>query len=144
MNGNNPFARFEKQGTVLLTTFRRDGRLVRTPVSLALVDGHAVFRTWDTAWKARRLAHTDRITLAPSTAKGRPTGPKIRATARQVMGAEALAAAHALRRKHPILHGVLVPLAHRVRGYTTIYFRVDPSPEDREHENRLSDRDRSE
>lgn len=144
MNGNNPFARFGKQGTVLLTTFRRDGRPVHTPVSLALVDDHAVFRTWDTAWKARRLVHTARITLAPSTAKGRPTGHAIRATARRIDGEEAQAAARALRRKHPILHGILVPLAHRVQGYTTVHFRVDPSPEDREHENGPGDRDRGE
>ena len=41
--------------TVLLTTFRRDGSPVESPVSLAVEGDRAVFRTWDTAWKARRL-----------------------------------------------------------------------------------------
>lgn len=126
MSRNNPFAMFGKQGTVLLTTYRRDGRPVATPVSLALVGDHAVFRTYDKAWKARRLAHTSRITVAPSTVKGTPTGPAVDATARLISGEEERAAARALRRKHPILHGALVPLAHRLRGYRTIHYRVDP------------------
>lgn len=125
MSTNNPFDKFEKQRRVLLTTYRRDGRPVGTPVSLALVGDHAVFRTYDKAWKARRLAHTSRITLAPSTVKGTPTGSAVEATARLITGEEERTAAQALRRKHPILHGVLVPLAHRLRGYKTIHYRVD-------------------
>lgn len=121
----HPFARFANQRTVLLTTFRRDGRPVGTPVSIALVGDHAVFRTYDRAWKARRLARTPRVTIAPSTVRGAPTGPALEAVARRLNGQEARAAARALRRKHPLLHGVLVPLAHRLKGYTTLHYRVD-------------------
>lgn len=121
----NPLAQFKNQGTVLLTTYRRDGRPVGTPVSIAVVGDHAVFRTYDTAWKTRRLAHTPQITLAPSTVKGEPTGTAMEASAHPISGEEARAAARALRHKHPILHGVLVPLGHRIRRYTTIYYRVD-------------------
>lgn len=126
MSATNPLSRFEKQRTVLLTTYRRDGRPVGTPVSIAVIGDHAVFRTYHKAWKTRRLAHTPRITLAPSTVKGEPTGTAMEAIARRIRGEEAGAAARALRRKHPILHGVLVPLGHRIRRYTTIYYRVDP------------------
>ena len=138
----NPFAMFDRQGTVLLTTYRRDGRAVATPISIAIVGDHAVFRTYDRAWKTRRLAHTPRIRLAPSTARGRPTGPATEAVAHRITGDEALAAARALRRKHPILHGVLVPLGHRIRRYTTLYYQVDLPGTDREHEN--GERSRSE
>lgn len=127
----NPFARFATQTTVLLTTYRRNGRPVGTPVSIALVDDHAVFRTYDTAWKARRLAHTPGINLAPSTVKGTVTGPGIDAVARRITGEEARAAARALGRKHPILHRALVPLGHRIRRYTTIHYRVDLPGQDR-------------
>lgn len=130
MTPTNPFAHLDKQGTVLLTSYRRDGRPVGTPISIAIVGDHAVFRTYDTAWKARRLAHTPRISVAPSTVKGTPTGPAIEAVARRIDGDEARAVTRALRRKHPILHGVLVPLGHRIRRYTTIYYRVDlPAPD---------------
>jgi PPOX class probable F420-dependent enzyme len=130
LGANHPFDRFARQGTVLLTTFRRDGRPVGTPVSLAVIGDHAVFRTYDRAWKTRRLAHTRQVTIAPSTTRGTPTGPAIGATARILDGEEARAAAAALRRKHPVLHGVLVPLAHRLRGYTTLHYRVDPADAD--------------
>lgn len=129
----NPFAHLKEQGTVLLTTYRRDGRPVGTPVSIAIVDDHAVFRTYDRAWKTRRLAHTPRISIAPSNARGKPTGPPVEAVAHRITGTEALAAARALRRKHPILHGVLVPLGHRIRRYTTIYYRVDLPETDQGH-----------
>lgn len=125
MTATDPLARFAEQRTVLLTTRRRDGRPVGTPVSVAVVGDHAVFRTYDTAGKVRRLAHTPGISIAPSTVKGAPTGPAIEATAHRISGEEARGAARVLRRKHPILHGMLVPLAHRIRGYTTVYYRVD-------------------
>ncbi len=128
----NPLSRFGKETTVLLTTFRRDGRPVGTPVSIAVVGDHAVFRTYDKAWKTRRLAHTSRVTIALCTASGKPTGPAIEATARLVSGAEARDAAHALRRKHPILHGVLVPLTHRLRRHVTLHYRVDVPTADHE------------
>jgi PPOX class probable F420-dependent enzyme len=105
---------FVEQKTVLLTSYRRDGTPVRTPLSLA-VDGHrAVFRTYERAWKTRRLRRNPRIELTPCTATGRPTGSSTFATVRRLDGPEAVHAARLLRRKYPLLHGVSVPLAHRL------------------------------
>jgi PPOX class probable F420-dependent enzyme len=102
---------------------------VTTPVSLA-VDGHrAVFRSFAKAGKTRRLGRNPAVEVAPSTFKGAPTGPAIRGTARLLDGAEAREAARLLRRKHPLLHGVLVPLAHRVgrrRAGRTVHFELKP------------------
>jgi hypothetical protein len=36
------------------------------------------------------------------------------------------AAPKALVRKHRIVHGILVPLAHRLRGYKTVHFELTP------------------
>jgi PPOX class probable F420-dependent enzyme len=121
---------FVEQKTVLVTSYRRDGTPVPTPVSLAVDGDRAVFRTYEKAGKTRRVRRNPGIELAPCTATGRPTGPAIRATARRLDGREAVRAARLLRRKYPLLHGVIVPLAHRLgRAKTgrTVYFEVIPA-----------------
>jgi PPOX class probable F420-dependent enzyme len=121
--------RFLRQKTVLVTTYRQDGRPVSTPVSLAVDGDHAYLRSFEKAGKTRRLRHNPRVDVAPSTARGRPTGPAIQATARRLQGAEARRAAHLLAAKHPLLHGVLVPLTHRLgRAKTgkTVHFQLTP------------------
>src|SRR5215216_1581113 len=121
--------RFVRQKTVLVTTYRRDGRPVSTPVSLAVDGDHAYLRSFETAGKTRRIHHNPRVDVAPSTARGRPTGPAIQATARRLDGAEAGRAARLLARKHPWLHGVLVPLTHRLgrpKTGKTVHFQLTP------------------
>ena len=85
--------RFVRQKTVLVTTYRRDGRPVSTPVSLAVDGDHAYLRSFEQAGKTRRIRHNPRVDIAPSTARGRPTGPGIQATARRLEGAESRRAA---------------------------------------------------
>lgn len=66
---------------------------------------------------------------APSTFRGAPTGQALRGTARRPEGDEDRAAARLLRRRHPVLPGVLVPLAHRAgrsRTGRTIHFELLP------------------
>ena len=124
----NPLERLRRQRTVLLSTFRRDGTPVGTPVSIALVGDHAVVRSWSTAGKAKRLRRDPHATVAPSTARGRPTGPALDVTLRLLDGTDDDAARAALRRKHPVLHGVLVPAMHRLKGLRTVHYAVTPSP----------------
>jgi PPOX class probable F420-dependent enzyme len=118
-------ARFVRQKTVLVTTYRRDGRPVSTPVSLAVDGDHAYLRSFEKAGKTRRIHNNPRVEVAPSTARGRPTGPAIQATARRLQGAEARRAARLLGAKHPLPHGVLVPLTDRLsrtRTGKTVHF----------------------
>jgi uncharacterized protein len=122
------------QNTVLLTSYRRDGTPVGTPVHLAVEGDHAFFRTYDKAWKYRRILRNPQVEIAPSTLRGQPTGPAMPATARLLDGAAASGAARALGRKHPVLHRWLIPRFHRLRGYRTVHFRVDPSGEPMAHE----------
>jgi uncharacterized protein len=117
---------FVDQNTVLLTTYRRDGTGVGTPVHIAVDGDRAFIRTWDTAWKLRRIRNNPEVEVAPSTVGGRPTGPAIRARARVLGGAEAKYAAEMLARKYPILHGVLIPRLHRLRGNRTMHIELTP------------------
>jgi len=74
---------------VLFTTFRRDGTPVASPVWIvALEGGDFGFWTSSGSGKAKRLAHTERVTLQPSDARGRvkPGSSPVDATARLVTG----------------------------------------------------------
>jgi PPOX class probable F420-dependent enzyme len=114
------------QGTVLLTTFRRDGTPIGTPVNIAVEGDHAFIRSWDTAWKTKRMRNNPLVEVAPSTVTGKATGPAIQMQARILSGEESTHAGRLLARKHPILHGVLVPLTHRLRGNTTVHVELRP------------------
>jgi PPOX class probable F420-dependent enzyme len=127
-------APFVGQKTVALTTYRRDGTPVATPVSLAVDGDRAVFRSFEKAGKTKRLRNDPTVQVAPSTGSGKPTGPAIRGTARRLSGDESRRAARLLRRKHPLLHAVLVPLSHRAgRAKTgrTVHFELVPTAERR-------------
>jgi PPOX class probable F420-dependent enzyme len=127
--GTPALDRFVRQKTAVLTTYRRDGSPVATPLSVAVDGDRAVFRTYERAGKTRRLRRDPSVQVAPSTARGTPTGPAVRGRARRLDGAEAVAAARLLRRKHPVLHGVVVPFGHRVaraRTGRTVHFELVP------------------
>jgi len=117
---------FADQWAVLLTTYRRDGTPVGTPVSIVVEGDRAFTRTWDTAWKFKRIRNNPEVEISLSTPRGRPTGPAIRARARVLSGEESYHAAKLLARKYPILHGLLVPLFHRLRGYRTVHIELEP------------------
>jgi PPOX class probable F420-dependent enzyme len=110
--------------TVLLTTYRRDGSAVDTPVHIAVQDGRAFVRTFDRAGKVKRLRRNAQVAVAPCTMLGSVTGPPVRAKARILRGDEAVRARRAIERKYPVIHGVLVPLAHRLRHYRTIHLEL--------------------
>lgn len=76
---------------MLLTTFRRDGRPVATPVWLADLGGGEVgFWTSSASGKAKRLGHTARVTVQPCNARGvvKAGTDATHATARLVTGSE--------------------------------------------------------
>jgi PPOX class probable F420-dependent enzyme len=76
---------------MLLTTFRRNGDAVSTPVwVVALDDGSFGFWTSSASGKAKRLAHTSNVMVQPSDARGKVTSgsPVSQATARIVTGPE--------------------------------------------------------
>jgi PPOX class probable F420-dependent enzyme len=76
---------------LLLTTFRKTGDAVPTPVWIApLADGKMGHYTSSGSGKAKRLAHTSRVTVQPCDARGNVkdgTEP-VDATAALVTGAE--------------------------------------------------------
>ncbi len=112
--------------TILLTTYKRDGTPVGTPVSVAFAGERAFFRSYDKAWKTKRIRNNPEVEAAPSNLKGTPTGPAIHARARLLDGSEALLAAKALAGRHRVLQRMLVPLTHRVMRYRTMHYELLP------------------
>lgn len=66
---------------VLLTTFRRDGRPVPTPIWLAPDGDRLVVFTGSATGKVKRIRHTGRVLLAPCTARGRRLGADVEGSA---------------------------------------------------------------
>ena len=118
------FEPFRKRRTALLTTYKRDGTPVATPVTIAVDGDRAYVRTWDSAWKAKRMRNNPAVLVAPSTMRGRVRGEAIAARSRLLDRDEARRAAHAIARRQPILQGVLVPLGHRLVRYRTLHYEL--------------------
>lgn len=114
--------------TILLTTYRRDGTPVETPVSIAFEGGRAFFRSYDKAWKTKRLRNNPQVEIAAATLRGKRTGPAVPARATLLEGAQARVAARALARQHRMLQAVLVPVTHRLMRYRTMHYELQPDP----------------
>ena len=85
---------------VSLTTFRRTGAAVATPVWAAPDDGTLVVWTRADSGKVKRLRHTSRVTVAPCDVRGRVQGPAVDAVAEFVDHADWPQALAALRRAY--------------------------------------------
>lgn len=128
VRGRGYFAPVADATYMLLTTFRRNGQPVATPVHVVTdaAASAAYFRTWDVAGKAKRMRHTAQVEIAPSTLRGRPLGPALKAEASLLTGEQSVQAAQLIAARHPILHGRLIPWYHRLRGWTTQQYRLSP------------------
>jgi PPOX class probable F420-dependent enzyme len=84
------FTVLQTSNVALLTTFRRNGQGVGTPVGLKLAGGKAYFTTWSTTGKVKRLARNPKVTLAPFAKRRRKViGSTVEGTARRLETAEA-------------------------------------------------------
>lgn len=86
---DDPWAQVRGQRAVMLTTYRRDGRPVATPVGYG-IDGPTLYVMTDPAsGKVKRLRRTPRVQVAASTLRGAVRGPEVAGTARLLTGPEA-------------------------------------------------------
>ena len=116
------FAPLRTSNVMLLTTFRRNGEAVATPVSVnALRDNKVYFTTWSTTYKVKRLANNPRVTVAPSTRMGKATGATVEGIARRLTDAEwAVVQAG----KKPSLWGRMWGKIYQMRGWQPIYYEI--------------------
>ncbi|GAA0559518.1 PPOX class F420-dependent oxidoreductase [Actinomadura livida] len=124
MTTTSALTALKKQRTVLLTSYRKDGTPVGTPVNVVVQGDLAYFRTYDKAFKAKRLARNPEVEIAPSTFRGEVTGAASRGRVRLLTEEESKPVRRLLARKHPFLQGFAVPLFHRMKGYRTLHYEL--------------------
>ncbi|BCJ53093.1 PPOX class F420-dependent oxidoreductase [Actinoplanes sp. NBRC 14428] len=107
----------------LLTTFRKDGRAVATPLWVVPDGAGMAFWTVKGTGKLKRIRNSGRVTVAPCDVRGTPKGEPVEATARIGDEADLARVRRLLKRKYGVT-GRLVLLGSRLRrgaqGTTTI------------------------
>ena len=99
--GPRPFDALEGHKYVNLTTFKKSGEAVSTPLWFATVDGRAYMTTSRGSGKMKRVRNDPRVLLRPSNARGKPRGRSIEGIARPIeRGPVAERAEEALREKY--------------------------------------------
>jgi hypothetical protein len=83
-----------------LTTFRRDGTPVATPVWVARQGDELVVYAAPSSGKVKRLRNNNRVLLAPCDMRGRVTGDVVAGTARLQDDAETAVTISLLRRRY--------------------------------------------
>ncbi len=99
---------------ILLTTFRKDGRAVPTPV-WAVRDGDAlVVWTVASSGKVKRIRRSGDVTVAPCDVRGRPHGPAVAGYAALADSAGTRRVRGLIKEKYRVL-GRLTLLGSRLR-----------------------------
>jgi uncharacterized protein len=113
---------------ISLTTYRRDGTGVSTPVWCAVADGRLYVQTGRDSGKAKRIRRESEVAVAPCRARGAPTGPSMRGHARilELERAAADTGARLLRRKYGWQKRIALYLAAR-RGEATVILEIVPA-----------------
>jgi uncharacterized protein len=91
---------FQGQKYLSLTTFRKNGTAVPTPVWFAEADGMFYVMTRSDSGKYKRIRNNPDVRIAPCNIRGKITGPEFPARARILPVAEWDSARRAVRAKY--------------------------------------------
>ncbi|MCC7078354.1 MAG: PPOX class F420-dependent oxidoreductase [Acidimicrobiia bacterium] len=111
---------------VSLTTYKRDGTPVASPVWITGDGGHLAVVTESDAWKVKRLRHDPRVLLAVSDPRGRvkDSAERYEGTAEVVSGPDADRLGNLITKKYGLL-GRIMPVFYVLRNRV----RRRPPPE---------------
>ncbi len=131
---STPFAALAGAKYLSLTTFRKSGEPVTTPVWFAQKAGKLYIFTFPGAGKVKRIRHTARVRIAPCTFNGKVTGPVCEARARIVTDEQEKALADATLAKRygltwRIYNGAMGALRIMRRRPKTerVYLAIEPT-----------------
>jgi PPOX class probable F420-dependent enzyme len=126
----DPVAPLQGARYVLLTTYRRGGAPVPTPVGPIVRDGKVYAYTPANSGKAKRVRRRAQVEVAACTRRGEPTGQAIEGRARVLDSAEAEAMKEQFRRLWRRQYGPLyfvMAVAERLRGVERCVIEVTPT-----------------
>ena len=89
-----------------LTTFRKNGQYVITPVWFALEGDKVYVMTSSDTGKAKRLRNNPSALLGPSSGTGKPLGPQVEVVARLLGPEESEHARRALNKKYGLVKSI--------------------------------------
>lgn len=96
---------------VLLTTYRRDGRAVPTPVWTVAVEGGLGVWTPGDSGKVKRIRRDGTVTLAECSRRGTPLGPAVAGHARVLDATGTAQVRAAVRQKYGVLGKILTTVS---------------------------------
>lgn len=102
-----------------LTTFRRDGTPVSTPVWFIAENGNLLVETDGDSYKVKRIRRNDNVTVAACNATGKVSGDVVPAHAAILPADEVPRVEQLLHRKYRLDYIVVLPiylLVQRLRG----------------------------
>jgi uncharacterized protein len=111
--------RLSKGNYVLVTTFRRDGTPVPTPVWVGRDGDELIVWTGTETGKVKRIRNNPVVELAPCDLRGRPRGESVTGTARILDPEESHRGRRLLKRKYGITGRLLISSSERFRGRTS-------------------------
>jgi PPOX class probable F420-dependent enzyme len=120
---SSPFESLQKRQYISLTTFRKNGQAVATPVWFAVAGDRLYVTTGRKSGKVKRIRNNAAVQVAPSDGGGKLLGPAFEATARLLPEEEAGPADEALHRKYG-LQLRLFEMLWRWRGAQHIYLEI--------------------
>lgn len=85
---------------MLLTTYKKDGTAVPTPVWVMDVGGELQVWTNPRTGKYKRIRNNPRVTVQPCTFRGEPRGESVTASARLLTDSELKPLMEAIKRKY--------------------------------------------
>jgi PPOX class probable F420-dependent enzyme len=93
-------AEIHGQKYISLATFRKTGVAVPTPIWFAEYDNRLYFMTNSKLGKVKRIRNNPQVKIAPSTIRGKITGPEFPATARILPPEDAARVRQAINAKY--------------------------------------------
>ena len=91
----------------LLTTFRKSGEPIPTPVWFGLADGKAYIGSDGAAAKVKRIRSNPQVRLAPCSVRGKPLGAAVEGRARVLAPSESERAERALAANYGLFRNLL-------------------------------------
>ncbi len=125
---NNSFATLATQQYLLLTTFRKNGVAMPTPIWFAHEHGKLYFMTVANTGKVKRIRNNGRITLTPCDRAGKiiGDGKEIEGVARELPTSEHAHALALLARKYGLFHK-LFTIFMNLRKAQRTYIEIVPA-----------------
>lgn len=125
---NPDLSRLTKGKYLLVTTFRRNGTPVPTPVWMGRDGDDVIVWTRSDAGKVKRIRNNPVVELAECDARGRSRGPAVQATARILDPAGSEHGRALLKRKYGLTGRISIGGSERFRGRTAslcVAFNLD-------------------